>query len=219
MRWAQVLLVALAYLVGSIPTSFIFARLRHGVDLRKTGSGNVGGSNLRSLEGAWATVLAGVADIVKGALPVWLGLRLGLGHSAALSAGAAVIIGHDWSLWLGFRGGRGVASTIGVLLVAFPYGCLWILVFLAMGALARQVGMAYFVAALGLTGLAAGLDRPPAVVALTIGLFALTVLKRLEANRRFRTGVSPIERHERRVLLSRLLLDRDQWRLEGLPGA
>lgn len=218
MRWPQALLVVLAYLLGSVPPAYIFARTRKGADLRKVGSGNVGGSNLRRLEGAWATVLVGILDIMKAAIPVWVGLRLGLGEVAACSAGIAVVIAHDWCPWLGFKGGRGVACTLGVLLAIFPYGALWLLVVMGAGALFRQVGLACFVAVLLLPGVSLLLGRSDVVVALSGALAIIAFIKRLEANRGFRTAPSAEETLDARgpelgtgaIYLRRLLLDRDR---------
>ena len=106
---ALALWVVFAYLIGSVPSSCIFARDRKGVDVRQVGSGNVGASNLEEIEGAWATIVVEAPDIIKGALPVRLGLRLGLGEPAACLTGVAVVIAHDWRPWLGLKGGPGVA--------------------------------------------------------------------------------------------------------------
>ena len=75
-----------AYLLGAIPTAYLLARWLRGVDLRQVGSGNVGGSNLRATVGTWATIAVGLFDIAKGALPVWLAQRVGLGETEAVLA-------------------------------------------------------------------------------------------------------------------------------------
>jgi glycerol-3-phosphate acyltransferase PlsY len=141
MSAAALLYVVGAYLLGAIPTAYLAGRWRRGIDVRRVGSGNVGGSNLRATVGLWATVAVGLFDVAKGALPAWLGLRLGLDETVALPAGLAAVAGHDWSPWLGFQGGRRMASTLGVLLILFPVGLLWILGALALGALLHGLGV------------------------------------------------------------------------------
>lgn len=207
MSWATVAAPLAGYLIGSVPTAYLFARRRHGVDIREIGSGNVGGSNLRAIDGVCATILVGVADLAKGALAVWAALLLGLGEGMAGITGVAVVVGHNWPVWLGFRGGRGAASTLGVILVLFPLGFLWVLVFLTFGKLVQLVAVLHVVAVVSLPGLAAALGEPASVVWLLAALALLMVIKRLEANQRFRipTGTET----SGRVRLNRLLLDRD----------
>jgi glycerol-3-phosphate acyltransferase PlsY len=92
------------------------------VDLRRQGSGSTGATNvLRTLGPAYAVPVL-LLDVGKGALAAYLGLRyLELGALGALIAGAAAVAGHNWSAFLRFRGGKGVASSAGVVLVAFPW--------------------------------------------------------------------------------------------------
>ena len=176
MTWAVGPLLLGAYFVGSLPTAYLLARRLLGVDIRTVGSGNVGASNLRASLGVWATVLVGVIDIAKGALPVWAAGRLGMGSTAACLAGVAVVIGHDWSVWLGFQAGRGGATTMGVLLVVFPVGALWIILGLALGAALRETGLVHLVAVLSVPLLAVVRGQTAEVVALTIALAALMVV-------------------------------------------
>lgn len=109
-----------SYLLGSMPFGFITARFR-GVDITRQGSGSTGATNvLRTLGPAYAVPVL-LLDVGKGALAAYLGLRyLELGTLGALIAGAAAISGHNWSVFLRFRGGKGVATSAGVVLVAFP---------------------------------------------------------------------------------------------------
>lgn len=135
--------LVLAYLLGSIPTSFIFARLFKKLDIRKHGSGNVGATNVFRIVGKWPALAVLMIDVLKGVIAVSLladvffnntvGITIGFGLYR-VCIGAAVISGHVWSAFLGFKGGKGVATTAGVLLVLQPYifvGSLgvWILIF------------------------------------------------------------------------------------------
>jgi glycerol-3-phosphate acyltransferase PlsY len=111
------LIVALAYLLGSIPTAYIFGRLLKGVDIRQIGDGNMGAANTFRQLGPRAGITVGIIDAAKGALAVFIAQQAGLSLFAVLLAGTAVVAGHNWPVFLGFRGGRGEATTIGVLLV------------------------------------------------------------------------------------------------------
>jgi len=121
MPWT-ILGIIISYLVGSIPTAYIFGRALKGVDIRQFGSRNVGATNaLRLLGKGWGiTVLC--LDILKGFLPVFLLTNL-LGPKVNLATetfcilvGVSCICGHNWTIFLKFKGGKGVATTLGVLL-------------------------------------------------------------------------------------------------------
>jgi glycerol-3-phosphate acyltransferase PlsY len=204
---ATLLFVVGAYLIGSIPTAYLLARWRRGIDLRQVGSGNVGGSNLRATVGVWATVTVGLFDIAKGAFPVWLARRVGLGETEAILAGLAAVTGHDWPPWLSFRGGRGMAATLGVLLVVFPIGVAWVLGALALGALMHQVPLLHGLGVLTLPLLSGWLGEPLPVTRMCLALILLMIVKRLEANQ----GCRALRPVRRQVWLNRLLHDRDEY--------
>jgi len=104
-----------SYLLGSIPFSQIIGKLAKGVDLRKVGSGNVGGNNLIANAGAGWGLFGGGLDAAKGATAMWLASALGVPYPISLLAGIFVVAGHNWSVWLGFRGGKGLATAFGAL--------------------------------------------------------------------------------------------------------
>jgi glycerol-3-phosphate acyltransferase PlsY len=126
-------LVGLAYLLGSIPTGLMVARLLGGPDPRQAGSGNVGAANLFRLLGPNAGVLTFLGDTLKGALPVLLAVYwltpLGAWHDSAVAAvGLAAVLGHVFPLFLNFRGGKAVATAFGVVAVLCPLAALNLLV-------------------------------------------------------------------------------------------
>jgi glycerol-3-phosphate acyltransferase PlsY len=118
------LALLLTYLLGSIPFSQIVGRLVKGIDLRKTGTHNVGGVNLIRNAGAGWGALGGGLDILKGTAAMWMAqIFFKVPAPLFLLAGPAVVAGHIWSIFLGFRGGKGIATTWGVLAwVAWPAG-------------------------------------------------------------------------------------------------
>lgn len=141
-------LVAVAYLVGSFPTSIVVARRVRGIDIRTQGSGNAGATNVLRVTG-WkpALVVAGV-DVLKGFLPALIVSRLALQslppdrQLTALLVGAGAVVGHVFPMWAGFRGGKGVGTTAGVMLALFPVACaLCVPVFLLTFATTRIVSL------------------------------------------------------------------------------
>lgn len=114
--------IIISYLIGSIPTAYIFGRLLKGIDMRKYGSGNVGATNAWRVLGKTTGITVLVLDILKGYIPVvflgsFLVSRISLADKAILpiSLGLSCICGHNWTLFLGFKGGKGIATTLGVL--------------------------------------------------------------------------------------------------------
>ena len=203
-----VLLLLCAYLLGSVSGSLLLGRLR-GVDIRRHGSGNAGGTNaLRTL--GWRLALGVVAiDVGKGALAAWLALRFApLGQALDVTAhgyaaAACAVVGHVWPLWHGFRGGKGAATAVGGLLMLWPWSIgvllpVWMLVLVATG----YVGLSTVLAALALPLLAWGTDAEPA--RLWFSMFAaLFIAFTHRANlQRLRQGTE--SRFERARLLHRL---------------
>ena len=203
-----VFLLLCAYLLGSVSGSLLLGRLR-GVDIRRHGSGNAGGTNaLRTL--GWRFALGVVAiDLGKGALAAWLALRFApLGQALDVTAhgyaaAACAVVGHVWPLWHGFRGGKGAATAVGGLLMLWPWSIgvllpVWMLVLVATG----YVGLSTVLAALALPLLAWGTDAEPA--RLWFSMFAaLFIAFTHRANlQRLRQGTE--SRFERARLLHRL---------------
>jgi glycerol-3-phosphate acyltransferase PlsY len=188
-----IFLYLLAYLLGSFPTSYFAARWSKGIDLRKYGSGTVSGSMLFEHTHRWLIVPVGIVDVLKGALPAWLAIQLGLGQPTSVAAGMCAVIGHNWPIYLGFTGGRGISPFLGVMLVLFTWGDLWLLGFLAIGFLL-------------------GDSAPWTLVSLTT-LPLLILYLEGKANRR---PLPPPGRERQKVIWLRLVFDRDipdhkQW--------
>ncbi len=135
-----VLAGAVGYLIGSVNPAAIVARIFH-VDLRSTGSGNPGATNVgRALGPRWA-VLVGALDILKGFVPAVLFGYLG-GQTAGEVAGLAAVLGHITSPFLKGRGGKGVATTLGAILGVTPLLALPVLAAFGIGvAIWHRVGL------------------------------------------------------------------------------
>ena len=127
-----IVLLPASYLLGAVPWGLLIGRWSSGVDVRQTGSGNIGSSNVLRTAGAKAAVLALVLDVAKGAVPVLVAFvvadiaGLSDAQTSGLAAGAALaaLAGHSWPVYLKFQGGKGVATGVGGLFVLFPLGAL-----------------------------------------------------------------------------------------------
>ena len=121
-----IIAIVIGYLLGSIPSAYIAARLATGKDIRKMGGGNVGGLNLYREVGAKPALAAGIVDLCKGAAAVsiayWV---LDMPQLFVLLAGLGAVIGHNWMVWLKFSGGKGMGVTIGALAVVLPLYGYW----------------------------------------------------------------------------------------------
>lgn len=172
MTWA--LLIAGAFLAGSIPFGVLIARSR-GVDIREHGSGNIGATNVLRVMGAGPGGLCFLLDMLKGLVPTaaagwWTGaVRWGATPYADLPPAegwlwlgvmAATVAGHMFSPWVGFRGGKGVATGFGAMLGMHPY-----LAVPAVAALAVWIVVAAATRYAGLASVAAALALPVCVVA------------------------------------------------------
>jgi glycerol-3-phosphate acyltransferase PlsY len=119
-----VILVALGYLLGSLPMGVLVARLTGARDPRTVGSGRTGGTNALRAMGAWRAVSVALLDVAKGAVPVLLARLAGADELIQALAGVAAVVGAWRSLFLHFHGGRGVATGVGALLVISPLAVL-----------------------------------------------------------------------------------------------
>jgi acyl phosphate:glycerol-3-phosphate acyltransferase len=152
------LLAALAYFLGSIPFGLVLTRLFTSIDIRKTGSKNIGATNVRRMAGNLLGFLTLLGDVLKGAFPVFLTLAVLRGEPPALVDGvtacvaAAAFTGHLYPVYLGFKtGGKGVATALGGCLVISPPAVLFcLLFFVGVVKLTRRVSAGSLVAAIAL---------------------------------------------------------------------
>ncbi|HXE58284.1 MAG TPA: glycerol-3-phosphate 1-O-acyltransferase PlsY [Gemmatimonadales bacterium] len=114
-------LLALSYLLGAVPTSYLVGRLARGIDLREHGSKNLGATNVYRVLGWRFAIPVGLVDVAKGAVPVLVLAPLGSPASwFALACGLTAVLGHVFSVFVRFRGGKGVATAAGVVLGLAP---------------------------------------------------------------------------------------------------
>jgi glycerol-3-phosphate acyltransferase PlsY len=187
--------IPLAYLLGSIPFGYLLVRIFRKQDIRATGSGNIGATNV-ARSGAKGLGLATLAlDLGKAWLAVFLAQRLGAelpnAYDLPVAAGIAAILGHVFPVWLGFRGGKGVASGLGVFLaLTWPSALAILAVFLVVFLLTRFVSLASIVAAAAfpLFGFHFVAARTPIVIAGFLFIPLLIIVKHHQNIRRLLAG-------------------------------
>ncbi|MCH7577317.1 MAG: glycerol-3-phosphate 1-O-acyltransferase PlsY [Chloroflexi bacterium] len=106
--------IAISYLVGSIPSGYIVGRALKGIDVREFGSGAIGATNVMRTLGRGPFLGVLLADALKGYIPVLVTWFVFESHGLQVASGLAAVLGHDFPLYIGFRGGRGVATSFGV---------------------------------------------------------------------------------------------------------
>lgn len=142
-----------AYIIGSIPSAYIVARLRKGVDIRDVGSRNPGAMNTFYSVGFWWGIVVLLADIGKGAAGVAVAKYIigadfwfGTPYIWQYMAGFFVVIGHNFPVFLKFKGGKGGAACIGILMFLMPWGFpIYLGVFLLLLAILRSPTIAYMI--------------------------------------------------------------------------
>ena len=138
-----------AYLLGAVPFGYLLVKWKTGADVRTSGSGNIGATNVLRTTGRAAGVATLLLDIAKGYLAVWLAGRLTEGNVWWMSAAAlAVMAGHAFPIFLGFKGGKAVASFVGAFLRLTPVPLAAVLVvFVVTVAVSRHISLGSIIAA------------------------------------------------------------------------
>ena len=153
--WTVTLLIA--YLLGSIPTGYLLVRAFRDEDIRQTGSGNIGATNVARSGAKGLGIATLVLDTLKGFVAVAIAkhfattLGFPSGYDLEALAGLAAVIGHMFPIWLGFRGGKGVATALGVFLALMPLtAVIAVLIFAIVFAITKYVSLASIVGAASL---------------------------------------------------------------------
>jgi len=148
MNIEALILILLAYLVGSIPFGLILSKHIAKRDIRSAGSGNIGATNVMRVLGKKLGVLTLMFDILKGAIFVILAEVVTHSEIWASLAGLAAFLGHLYPIYLKFRGGKGVATSVGIFLFLAPYALLVdIVIFLLVVYQTRYVSLGSIIAA------------------------------------------------------------------------
>jgi glycerol-3-phosphate acyltransferase PlsY len=179
MLW--LLTLTTAYLLGSIPFGYLLVRFLRKEDVRSTGSGNIGATNVARTGGTTLGLLTLLLDALKGYLAVLLAMHLAPNtangpSTLAVAAAVAAVIGHVFPIWLRFRGGKGIATALGVFIALAPLVALSSVgVFALIVATTRLVSLGSILAAVSIPFLAL-LLVPHRSNALLIGLSFISLL-------------------------------------------
>ena len=181
----SLLILAVAYLLGSIPFGYLLVRLVRKEDIRAVGSGNIGATNVARSGAKGLGILTLLLDLAKGLAAVLLARHVapglpGFPSDLAVGAAAAAVVGHVFPVWLGFRGGKGVATALGVFLALTPWVALAAVgIFILVVAITRIVSLASIIAAAVLPVFAMLLlpDRTPVYLAGVIFISLLVIVK------------------------------------------
>ncbi|HMD86407.1 MAG TPA: glycerol-3-phosphate 1-O-acyltransferase PlsY [Terriglobia bacterium] len=173
-----------AYLLGSIPFGYLIVRWQKGVDVRSTGSGSTGATNVMRNLGIAGFVATFILDVGKGTVAVLLASRLTSGDPRWIAASSvAAILGHCFPVWLKFRGGKGVATGVGVFLALAPLQvALALALFAIVVAIWRYISLGSIVATAAFPLLVYFMKHPPLPIVLGAAGGALIIITRHHAN-------------------------------------
>ncbi len=182
-----------AYLLGSIPFGYLIVRWQKGVDVRSTGSGSTGATNVMRNLGVIGFVATFILDVGKGILAVLLASRLTSGSNGWIPlsgnpkwiacASVAAILGHCFPVWLKFRGGKGVATGVGVFIALAPVQVvLVLLIFAIVVAIWRYISLGSIVGTAAFPVLVYFMKHPPLSIVLGAAGSALIIISMHHGN-------------------------------------
>jgi acyl phosphate:glycerol-3-phosphate acyltransferase len=152
----NILLIIVAYLIGSIPFSVLVGKIFYGIDVREFGSGNAGATNTFRVLGKKAGIPVLILDVLKGTVAVWMSFLINETLTTEqelvnfqLVLGVAALLGHIFPVYVGFRGGKGIATLLGIMLAIHPSAAgLSALVFILIFVVFRIVSLSSIIAAI-----------------------------------------------------------------------
>jgi len=197
--------IVISYLIGSIPTAYIFGRLLKGIDIRKFGSGNVGATNALRVLGKPAGIAVLGLDILKGFVAVFFLGNIIVARITGISditarvlLGFCCICGHNWTIFLRFKGGKGMAATLGVLLGLAVKAAgirtifaLVILTWLAVFIITRIVSLASILSGIALPAYMFLFKQPRILIYSTVLLSVFIILRHKSNLKRLVQGKEP----------------------------
>ncbi len=161
-----ILIILLAYLVGSFPTSIVVGRMTRRIDIREHGSKNAGGTNAFRVLGWKAGLFVAMVDILKGVLATLLVAKIRIDpltldyELVQIISGTSAVIGHVWTVLAKFKGGKGVATGAGMIIALFPWASLiCFIIFAALVLTTRYVSLGSIIATSSLPFILLTFDR------------------------------------------------------------
>lgn len=204
MLWITFVII-ISYLIGSIPTGYIFGRILKDIDIRKFGSGNIGATNVFRVVGRTAGIAVLILDVLKGLLTLVFVGNFAISKVSYVPAellyiivGLSCICGHNWTIFLGLKGGKGIATTLGVLIgLAIKVSDLkvvlllviltWMVVFLIL----RIVSIASVVSAISLPVYMMFFNQSYTLISLSFILMFFVIIRHKSNLKRFFQGKEP----------------------------
>lgn len=185
----NVLFWIFCFVLGSVPFGLLIGRMWAQIDVRDSGSGNIGTTNVLRTLGPLPAAVVLVLDAAKGWLPVVLAVKFGFSEVAVAVAALAAVAGHSWSIFLNFKGGRGVATALGVLIGLSPTAALALVpVFAIVVGLSRYVSLGSIIASALLPVALAIFKAPAAYIVLGAVLGLVSVVRHMPNIRRLLAG-------------------------------
>lgn len=172
-----------------MPFGLVIGRMWADVDVRRSGSGNIGTTNVLRTVGPGPAAVVLLLDAAKGLLPVFIALKYAFPEWAVAVAGAAAVAGHSWSIFLRFKGGRGVATALGVLIGLSPAAAgVLVLVFAVVVGLSGYVSLGSIIASALLPFALAYFKAPGTFIALGAVLGVVAVVRHVPNMKRLIAG-------------------------------
>ena len=184
----EILFLICAYLLGSVPTGLLLARA-FGINIRETGSGNIGATNVYRTVGRKLGILTLLGDCLKGLIPVLIAKWAGLPDIWVAAIGLAAFLGHVYTIFLRFKGGKGVATALGVFLGTAPLSLLGGLIVFALVLYRwRYVSAASISAAFIVPVVVTVITGRPELIAMACAIAAIVIFRHRENIARLRAG-------------------------------
>lgn len=173
-----ILFLIAAYLIGAIPSGVVLTRLTGAGDVRGSGSGNIGATNVYRTAGRKLGVLTLVGDILKGLLPMLVAAHLAFTPTQLALIAASLFLGHCYPVYIGFKGGKGVATALGIFLVLSPAAVLIVLIlFVVMVWIWRYISLGSISAAAAFPFLILAIDRSLPLFLGTLFISAMVIIR------------------------------------------
>lgn len=177
------------YFIGNVSPAYLLGRSVGNLDIRESGSGNAGATNVMRVIGWRYGALVFLLDMLKGLIASGIGFWLA-GYPGLAAAGIAVVLGHDFPALLNFRGGKGIASTTGIFLSLFPLPTLAAILLFALVVLqTRMVSVGSLVFVLAMTAYTLVTNQPLVLGILAVAVAVFAVLRHQENIKRILRGV------------------------------
>lgn len=174
----KVLFALAAYMIGSIPTGYIFIRLAERKDIRQFGSRSTGATNVLRVKGPKFAIPVAVVDVLKGFLPAFIVLKIYGDPVFASFCAFMSVLGHCFPVWIGFRGGKGVATSLGAYAaIAWRPWLAALLIFALTTGISRYVSLGSLLGSIAFPFLVLAFGGSKGVFLFSLAISILIVLK------------------------------------------